>query len=569
MMLITNHPKMTSPAANRRRPAPAVSTAATIEMNGSAHGSNTLLIENDASESAVSSSHDQKEGGTTHAENRHSDENDNDMLLIQESAPRTIDSFLESAYHRNNFSPESSILTDLCDRNKVAYHLIILALGLANASDASEILCLSYLLSDLNFQQDILKGGDVNNADTGNFESGLIAASVFIGMLSGGLVVGAIADSLGRRPTLLFGLILNAAAGMLSALSTNAYNLAAIRLVAGVGIGASIPPLFSLVSELSPPSRRGLCVNIVASFWMVGSIYVAIVAILAFQTNDWSWRAFAVLCAIPSLAGAVAVWLVVPASPRFLAKIGMVEEATEIANTLAIKMGANTYPQSTVVDGIDDTPQFRLLQADEIAEQFPQSQTTNIRFGGGGRTFDYKSAFVDGIKSAKELYSPNLRNGITIPLQLIWFTLSFGSYGLLTWINEIFFAINLSNVYFNALLFAAANLPGNIFAGALLDRIGRRRLLTLAMGCSAVSLISFAHYSQVRPDVFVPKVNSVMIVLSACSFQAFSIAAWNAIDTITGEEFPTSVRSTGLGICTASGRIGALIAQFVNSWLID
>ena len=275
------------------------------------------------------------------------------------------------------------------------------------------------------------------------------------------------------------------------------------------------------------------------------------------------------LCAVPSLAGAVAVWMVVPASPRFLAKIGMIEEATEIANTLAIKMGANTYPQSTSVDVIDDTPQIRLLQTEEVAQQFPQSQTTNIRFGRGRRTFDYKSAFADGIKSAKELYSPNLRNGITIPLQLIWFALSFGSYGLLTWINSIFVAINLSNVYFNALLFALANLPGNIIAGALLDRIGRRRLLTMAMGCSAVSLIIFAHYSQVRPDVFVPKVNSVMIVVSACSFQAFSIAAWNAIDTITGEEFPTSVRSTGLGICTASGRIGALIAQFVNSWLID
>ena len=368
----------------------------------------------------------------------------------------------------------------------------------------------------------------------------------------------------------MFGLILNAVAGMLSALSTNAYSLAAIRLIAGVGIGASIPPLFSLVSELSPPSRRGLCVNIVASFWMVGSIYVALVAILSFQAHDWSWRIFAVLCAIPSLAGALAVWMVVPASPRFLAKIGMVEEATEIANTLAIKMGGNTMPVGATYTHENtrggDSGAFRLLQIDELARQFPQSQTNRFT---GGRNFDIKSALADGVKSIKDLYSRNLRKGITIPLQMIWFALSFGSYGLLTWINSIFVQINLSNVYFNALLFAAANLPGNILAGALLDRIGRRRLLTLAMGCSALSLIIFAHYSQVRPDVDVPNANTAMIVLSACSFQAVSIAAWNAIDTITGEEFPTSVRSTGLGICTASGRIGALIAQFVNSWLID
>ena len=580
---------MASPA-NRRRPSPGSSSTA-IEMNGPAPNSNALdtFGENYASGSAISTLNKEGKGGTTHAGENESDadatcndsplENDNfnGMMLMHENGPRTIDSFLESAYHRNNYSPgsllhareESSMLSDLCDKNKLAYHLIILSLGLANASDASEILCLSYLLSDLNFQEDILNNGNSG----GHFESGLIAASVFIGMLSGGLVVGAVADSLGRRPTLLFGLVLNAVAGILSALSTNAYNLATIRLIAGVGIGASIPPLFSLVSELSPPTRRGLCVNIVASFWMVGSIYVALIAILSFQTHDLGWRIFAVLCAVPSLAGAVAVWMVVPASPRFLAKIGMVEEATEIANTLAIKMGANTMPlgarsiYNNENEVEDESGAFRLLQVDELAQQFLQSQTN--RFTGGERNFDIKSALADGVKSTKDLYSRNLRKGITIPLQMIWFALSFGSYGLLTWINSIFVQINLSNVYFNALLFAAANLPGNILAGALLDRIGRRRLLTLAMGCSALSLIIFAHYSQVRPDVDVPNANTAMIVLSACSFQAFSIAAWNAIDTITGEEFPTSVRSTGLGICTASGRIGALIAQFVNSWLID
>jgi len=302
---------------------------------------------------------------------------------------------------------------------------------------------------------------------------------------------------------------------------------------------------------------------------MVGSIYVALVAILSFQMNDWSWRVFAVLCAVPSLAGAVAVWLVVPASPRFLAKVGMIEQATETTNTLAIKMGANTMPVSAAYDdgigGVEDTNTFRMLQVDELAQQYPQSGQR----GREGQNFHFTSILSDGMKSTKALYAPNLRKGITLPLQLIWFTLSFGSYGLLTWINSIFVEVNLSNVYFNALLFAAANLPGNILAGALMDRIGRRRLLTVSLSCSAVSLFVFAHYSQVRPDVDMPNANTTMIVLSACSFQAFSIASWNCLDTITGEEFPTSVRSTGLGICTASGRIGALIAQFVNSWLID
>ena len=494
---------------------------------------------------------------------------------------RSIDDFLESAYHHYTCNSrassgsshgssaigymhrqpveDKSILSDLFDCQKLSYHIIILALGLANASDASEILCLSYLLSDANFQDTILSDDGDHHV-----KGGIIASSVFFGMLTGGLVVGALGDALGRRPSLLFGLLTNAIAGMVSAASTNAYNLAFIRLIAGVGIGASVPPLFTMVTELSPPSRRGLFVTIVASFWMVGSLFVALVAILSFQICGWSWRAFALLCAIPSLAGAVAVWMVVPSSPRFLAKEDAYDEAVDVCNELAIKMGAlgsATY--------FEDGP-FQALQTEELMRQYPQQRRSYIASSPSRSNIGKMTS--EALQATKGLYHPNLRNGITVPLQLIWFSLSFGSYGLLTWINSIFVKVHLQDLYFNELLFAAANLPGNILAGGLIDRIGRRLLLTLAMGCSALSLAAFAYFAKDSDSNSVGgdgTVNTVMIVLCACSFQAFSIAGWNALDTISGEVFPTSVRSTGMGVCTASGRIGALVAQFVNAALVN
>ena len=540
-------------------------------------------------------------------------------------AARTIDSFLEAAYHHHHhlhpssapnpspapFSPSpstttSGVLSDMCDRSKLSYHCMYLALGLANAADAAEILSLSYLLSEEGFRNDILhqSGGDTaggndhssQSSSSSSFESGLIAAAVFGGMLSGGLLGGCLSDAatIGRRPTLLYGLAINALAGTLSAFVAAgpraAHTLAFIRFVGGMGIGAGIPPLFALGAELAPPSRRGRGINVVASFWMVGAVYVALMTILSFQWWGWSWRVFAVLCAVPSMVGTVAVGWAVPQpdSPRFLARWGRAEEAAEVANVLATRMGATATATARISCGVYETVRveedeedgcssatcnaFRMLRAEELAQQYPpQSQspestqsTQLIR----RNLFDIKSALTDGMQSARDLYHPNLRNGITLPLQLIWFTLSFGSYGLLTWINSIFVAVHLDNVYFNALLFAVANLPGNILAGALMDRadIGRRRLLTMTLAGSALSLLVFAHYARIRPDA---DANTAMIVLSACSFQAFSIASWHCVDTITGEEFPTSVRSTGMGICTASGRIGALIAQFVNSWLID
>jgi hypothetical protein len=187
------------------------------------------------------------------------------------------------------------------------YWLIYVSLGMANSSDASEILCLSYILSVDRFEETILH----HTA----WRAGILAATVFMGMLMGGLVVGGAGDSLGRQPLLVAGLAINSIAGLASAAATNVFFLSGCRFVAGLGIGATVPPLFALCSELAPPSSRGFWVTSVASFWMVGSMYVAIVGwmILGQATNDnntdvesgsW-WRLFVVACALPSCIGCV------------------------------------------------------------------------------------------------------------------------------------------------------------------------------------------------------------------------------------------------------------------------
>merc|ERR1711988_1702273 len=80
---------------------------------------------------------------------------------------------------------------------------------------------------------------------------------------------------------------------------------------------------------------------------------------------------------------------------------------------------------------------------------------------------------------------------------MVWFALSFGSYGLLTWINIIFVKVHLENVYYNALLFAFSNLPGNILSGLFMDSqiVGRSYLLIGSIVLSSVSLLSFAIFA--------------------------------------------------------------------------
>lgn len=76
----------------------------------------------------------------------------------------------------------------------------------------------------------------------------MLAAAVFAGMLMGGLVVGTLGDWKGRRPMLIWGLYLNMTAGILSAMASNVFILAFLRMIAGIGIGATVPPLFTLTA---------------------------------------------------------------------------------------------------------------------------------------------------------------------------------------------------------------------------------------------------------------------------------------------------------------------------------
>jgi MFS family permease len=308
------------------------------------------------------------------------------------------------------------------------FWLIFISLGVANSSDATEILCLSYILSNANFNATILQ-------ETA-WRAGVLAAAVFLGMLLGGLWVGVAGDvSYGRRPMLLLGLLLNSMAGILSALSVNVWMLALLRFLSGLGIGATVPPLFTLCSELAPARDRGFWVSVAASFWMVGSIYVAVLAwILLEEGLNWSWRIFAVASALPSAAGFVMVYHFVPESPRFLALQGnkrQSEEALVVVHGLARKLHyagsewtmeelLHQYPLSS---GRHERNDYDHLTIDQVAvEPTP---------GDSWKTRVQESAH-DFTRSVKLLYTPQLRQ-TTWPLQMVWFSLSFGSYGLMTW----------------------------------------------------------------------------------------------------------------------------------------
>ncbi|KUF96629.1 hypothetical protein AM588_10007849 [Phytophthora nicotianae] len=149
--------------------------------------------------------------------------------------------------------------------------------------------------------------------------------------------------------------------------------------------------------------------------------------------------------------------------------------------------------------------------------------------------------------------------GPTLLLMLCGFSLSFGSYGLSTWITKLFKSAGLANPFENAFLFAGANLPGNVVSLYLIDIIGHQRLLSGALFTSAFCALLFA---------FNVEGSKTIIVLVSCLFNASTTAAWNGFGVLSTENFPQELRTTGISVVNCSNRVAAITSQFVNGFLM-
>lgn len=123
--------------------------------------------------------------------------------------------------------------------------LVILTCGLGNAADAVELMALSYVLPVL--KEELPAWG-----------MSLITSAVFAGMFLGGIIFGCISDRIGRRHTLCACCLINAAFGIgFSLAPISVYPMALLRFGGGIGIGGSVPLVFSIAPELVAAANRG------------------------------------------------------------------------------------------------------------------------------------------------------------------------------------------------------------------------------------------------------------------------------------------------------------------------
>jgi len=161
------------------------------------------------------------------------------------------------------------------------------------------------------------------------------------------------------------------------------------------------------------------------------------------------------------------------------------------------------------------------------------------------------------LAAAKALFLPSLRR-TTILLCATWFGLSFGWYGLNVWLPSLFKEEDIDlDIYVGSFVVTAANLPGNVLAALLVDRMGRKNLMAGSILIAAFTALglAFAH-------------TAISVLLLASLLNAVSNGGWNTLDALSTESFPTRLRTGALGVLAAFGRLGSICGQFVFGALI-
>lgn len=341
---------------------------------------------------------------------------------------------------------------------------------------------------------------------------GMLGSAGMLGMILGAALSGMAADKWGRRTVIVWTLVIYGLSSGISGFSINYTMLIIFRFLTGFGLGGELPAASTLISEFSPKKIRGRNVIILESFWAWGWILASLVAYMLIPV--YGWRMALWVGAVPALFAAY-LRRAVPESPRYLEKSGKPDKADQLVRIMEKEAGFDEYPYENHLD----------------------AQTKEIKV---------RMSLIE-LWSAKYIRS-------TAVLWTIWFGINFGYYGFVLWTPSLLVAqgFDLVKSFEFTLIMCLAQLPGYFSAAYLVEKIGRKPVLSIYFAGTAIAAWLFGHGDS-----------ATQILLYGSLLYFFSLGAWGCVYAYTPEVYPTIARGSGTGWAAAFGRIGALIAPMV------
>ncbi len=147
---------------------------------------------------------------------------------------------------------------------------------------------------------------------------GFVLSMELIGMGLGSIVLGGVADTIGRKPTVLGCLVVMAVGMMGATTATTLVSLSIWRIVTGLGIGGMLAAINAVAAEFSNNRRKHLSVSLMSIGYPLGAVFGGLVAAQLLKGNDW--RSVFYFGAAVTASLIPVVWFIVPESVHWLAR---------------------------------------------------------------------------------------------------------------------------------------------------------------------------------------------------------------------------------------------------------
>jgi benzoate transport len=344
---------------------------------------------------------------------------------------------------------------------------------------------------------------------------GAVLSAELVGMALGSVLLGGVADRIGRRPTILGCLVVMAIGMSMVTTADNVGTLAAWRVVTGLGIGGMLASINAVVAEFSNARRRSLALALMVIGYPLGAVIGGSIAALLLVGGDW--RMVFEFGAIATSAFIPLVWFLIPETPAFLA---------------------------------ERRPPGALLRINRTFARFGQPPLEALAPRVHGQA---KHSIADVLR-------PGLL-GTTLLVTFAYFAHVVSFYFILKWIPKIvvdmgFKPSSAAGILVWANLGGAAG--GAIF-GLAAARFGLKRLTICTL---LASFVMVAIFGRGQPDL-----GGLAVIV--CITGLFTNSAIVGLYSILAQAFPTHVRATGTGFAIGVGRGGAALAPFLAGVMLQ
>ncbi|WP_390899997.1 MFS transporter [Serratia proteamaculans] len=403
-------------------------------------------------------------------------------------------------------SNEIDVRTLINDRPLCGYQKLIILLGfIVVALDGFDITLMGFIAPELKSEWSV-----------SNQQLGMVMSAALVGLTLGALLSGPLADWLGRKVIIINSVFFFGVWTLVTAFSHTIDQMIFFRFMTGLGLGAAMPNVGTLISEYAPEKKRSFIITVVFCGFTFGAALGGFAA--SWFIPQMGWHALLLLGGILPLLSVPLLIAKLPESVRFLVtKRASKQRIGKIVEKLA-----------------------------------PGSTDANTHYTLPPRV-------APGKGSMQIVISRQYRFG-SLMLWLGYFMALFLVYLLGSWLPTLVKGIGMSVAQAAVItaLYQAGGTFGSLFAGWLMDRVNPHRALGVIylLGAAFTLSIGLASHSSLMLGV----------LALACGFCLNG--ANTGMNALSAHYYPTEARATGSSWMHGVGRIGAILSAFAGAEML-